>query len=108
MGTGVGKERQAGRLLRGSEILLGRWRIMGAGGNLRWMYSFTVFSNYIQLTSIVGYRVCPLSFVIPTTRHVPYPDSEKPSFTYMLSKNFAHIENPAKSAILLPPNVSGT
>jgi hypothetical protein len=42
----------------------------------------------------VGYRVCPLSFVIPTARHVPYPDSEKPSFTYLLSKLRPH-RNPA-------------
>jgi hypothetical protein len=50
MGTGgVWEERWAGRLLRESEILLGRWRNIGPGGNLRWMHLCTVFSNYIQV-----------------------------------------------------------
>ena len=60
MGTGVGEERQGGsRLLRGSEIPLGRWRIMGAGGNFRWMYFVYSLFQLHPVDFRVGYRVCP-------------------------------------------------
>jgi len=72
---GVGKRGKGeNRLLKGSEILLGRWRIMGG-----WRQSsmdVLVYSLF-QLHPVnfhMGYCVCPLSFVIPTTRPVPYPD----------------------------------
>ena len=48
-GGGVGKTGRRGRLLRESEILLGRWRNIGPGGNLRSMHLRTVFPNHIQV-----------------------------------------------------------
>lgn len=71
----VGKtDRQAGRLLRESEILLGRWRNIGPGGNLRSMHLCTVFSNHIQVDfSCRIPHVCsrfPLSFHLPSTFYI--------------------------------------
>ena len=72
---GVGwEDRQAGRLLRESEILLGRWRNIGPGGNLRSMHLCTVFSNHIQVDfSCRIPHVCsrfPLSFHLPNTFYI--------------------------------------
>ena len=55
IGGGIGKEgRVAGYwLLWGAQGLLGRWTTLReSGGNLRWTWLCTVFSNYIRLTFV--------------------------------------------------------
>src|SRR5947209_17228771 len=74
------EERRAGRLLKESEILLGRWRNIGPGGNLRWMHLCTVFSNYIQVD---------FSCRIPCLPMVPFVISQPPSTFYYLDSGKA-------------------
>ena len=61
MGGGDWEERQGGWLLWGSQALLGRWTTLGEpGGNLRWTWLCTVFSNYIRFDFCVGYQSFPV------------------------------------------------
>jgi hypothetical protein len=91
---GVWEERWAGRLLRESEILLGRWRNIGPGGKLRWMHLCTVFSNHIQVDFSCRIPcLTTIPFVIPPPSAFYILIVERPSIHVTAFPNLVRIEN---------------
>ena len=109
---GVWEERWAGRLLRESEILLGRWRNIGPGGKLRWMHLCTVFSNYIQVDFSCRIPcLTTIPFVIPPPSAFHILIVERPSIHMICFSKLRPHRNPVTycqhSPLLFSTNVSG-